>query len=32
LVVIEDAPHGLTWTHAEKANRELLKFLEEANS
>ena len=26
-VVIEGGPHGLTWTHAEKANRELLDFL-----
>ncbi|HEY5895547.1 MAG TPA: alpha/beta hydrolase [Chthoniobacterales bacterium] len=27
LVVIKDAPHGLTWTHAEEVNRELLSFL-----
>ncbi len=27
LVVIEGGPHGLTWTHAGKANRELLDFL-----
>jgi len=27
LVVIEGGPHGLTWTHAEKVNRELLAFL-----
>jgi non-heme chloroperoxidase len=25
--VIEGGPHGLTWTHAEKVNRELLDFL-----
>ncbi len=29
LVVIKDAPHGLNWTHAEEANRELLAFLGE---
>ncbi|MDP2743516.1 MAG: alpha/beta hydrolase, partial [Dehalococcoidia bacterium] len=29
LVVIEGAPHGLNWTHAEEANRELLAFLGE---
>jgi non-heme chloroperoxidase len=27
LVVVEGGPHGLTWTHAEKVNRELLEFL-----
>jgi non-heme chloroperoxidase len=27
LAVIEGGPHGLTWTHAEKVNRELLAFL-----
>lgn len=27
LAVIENGPHGLIWTHAEKANRELLEFL-----
>ncbi|HEX7697174.1 MAG TPA: alpha/beta hydrolase [Candidatus Acidoferrum sp.] len=27
LVVVEGGPHGLTWTHAEKVNRELLAFL-----
>ena len=27
LTVIEGGPHGLTWTHAEKVNRELLAFL-----
>ncbi|MDK2916315.1 MAG: non-heme chloroperoxidase [Euryarchaeota archaeon] len=27
LVVIEGGPHGITWTHAERVNRELLNFL-----
>ena len=27
LAVIEGGPHGLTWTHAEKVNKELLDFL-----
>ena len=27
LVVIEGGPHGITWTHAEIVNRELLDFL-----
>src|ERR1041385_3209569 len=27
LVVVEGGPHGLTWTHAEKINQELLGFL-----
>ncbi len=27
LAVIEGGPHGLTWTHAEKVNRELLAFI-----
>jgi non-heme chloroperoxidase len=27
LVVLKDAPHGLTWTHAEELNRALLDFL-----
>ena len=27
LVVVEGGPHGLTWTHAEKVNRELVDFL-----
>jgi len=27
LAVVEGGPHGLTWTHAEKVNRELLDFL-----
>jgi pimeloyl-ACP methyl ester carboxylesterase len=29
LVVIEGAPHGMNWTHAEEINRELLTFLGE---
>jgi non-heme chloroperoxidase len=29
LVVVDGAPHGLTWTHAERVNRELLAFLAE---
>jgi len=28
-VVIEGAPHGLNWTHADETNRELLNFLAE---
>ena len=32
LVVVEGGPHGLTWTHAEKVNRELLAFLGERRS
>ncbi|MGO9018963.1 MAG: alpha/beta fold hydrolase [Syntrophobacteraceae bacterium] len=32
LVVVEGGPHGLTWTHAEKVNRELLDFLGERKS
>jgi pimeloyl-ACP methyl ester carboxylesterase len=27
LVVVEGGPHGVTWTHAEKVNHELLGFL-----
>ncbi len=27
LVVVEGAPHGLIWTHAERVNKELLEFL-----
>lgn len=27
LVTVEGAPHGLSWTHAEEANRALLEFL-----
>ncbi len=30
LVVVEGAPHGLLWTHAEEANRALLDFLGQA--
>jgi non-heme chloroperoxidase len=32
LVVVEGGPHGLTWTHAEKVNRELLDFLGQKKS
>jgi len=32
LGVVEGGPHGLTWTHAEKVNRELLGFLGEGKS
>ena len=32
LAVVEGGPHGLTWTHAEKTNRELLDFLAEKKS
>ena len=27
LVVLKDAPHGFTWTHAEEVNRALVEFL-----
>jgi pimeloyl-ACP methyl ester carboxylesterase len=27
LVAVEGGPHGLTWTHAEQVNRDLLDFL-----
>lgn len=27
LVVLKDAPHGFTWTHAEEVNRALIEFL-----
>jgi hypothetical protein len=27
LVVLEGAPHGLNWTHADQLNRALLEFL-----
>jgi non-heme chloroperoxidase len=27
LVVVEGAPHGLTWTHADRVNGELIEFL-----
>jgi pimeloyl-ACP methyl ester carboxylesterase len=30
LVAVEGGPHGLTWTHAEQVNRELLAFLGQA--
>lgn len=32
LLVVEGGPHGITWTHAEKVNRELLDFLGERKS
>ena len=32
LVVVEGGPHGLTWTHAEEVNRELLDFLGQRKS
>jgi non-heme chloroperoxidase len=32
LVVIEGGPHGLTWTHADKINRELVDFLGQRKS
>jgi pimeloyl-ACP methyl ester carboxylesterase len=32
LVVVEGGPHGLTWTHAEQVNRELLDFLGQKKS
>ena len=32
LVIIEGAPHGMNWTHAEEINRELLAFLNEKSS
>ena len=32
LVVVEGGPHGLTWTHADTVNRELLNFLGEKKS
>jgi pimeloyl-ACP methyl ester carboxylesterase len=27
LVVVEDGPHGVIWTHAEQVNSELVNFL-----
>jgi len=30
LVVVKGGPHGVTWTHAEEVNRELLAFLGQA--
>jgi non-heme chloroperoxidase len=32
LVTVEGGPHGLTWTHAETVNRELLDFLGQKKS
>ena len=32
LVTVEGGPHGLTWTHAERVNRELLEFLGQKKS
>lgn len=32
LEVVKDGPHGLIWTHAEKVNDALLKFLEGKNA
>jgi pimeloyl-ACP methyl ester carboxylesterase len=32
LVVVEGGPHGLTWTHAEQVNRELLDFFGQSTS
>jgi non-heme chloroperoxidase len=32
LVVVQGGPHGLTWTHAEIVNRELLSFLGQKSS
>ena len=29
LVLLKDAPHGFTWTHAEETNRALISFLKE---
>jgi pimeloyl-ACP methyl ester carboxylesterase len=29
LVAVKDGPHGITWTHAEKVNSELIRFLGE---
>jgi non-heme chloroperoxidase len=31
LVVVEDGPHAIGWTHADKVNPEILKFLKEEN-
>ncbi|MEO8660141.1 MAG: alpha/beta hydrolase [Bryobacteraceae bacterium] len=31
LLVVKDGPHGLTWTHADEVNRELVRFLGEPN-
>jgi pimeloyl-ACP methyl ester carboxylesterase len=32
LVVVEGGPHGLTWTHAERVNTELVSFLREPSA
>jgi non-heme chloroperoxidase len=32
LAVVEGGPHGITWTHAEQVNRELLPFVAAKNS
>jgi non-heme chloroperoxidase len=32
LVVVEGGPHGITWTHADKVNSELLDFLGQRES
>jgi non-heme chloroperoxidase len=32
LVVVEGGPHGLTWTHADKVNPELVEFLGQRSS
>ena len=29
LIVVEDGPHGITWTHASQVNNELLSFLKD---
>ena len=29
LIVVEDGPHGITWTHASQVNNELLSFFKE---
>jgi non-heme chloroperoxidase len=31
LVIIEDGPHAICWTHADKVNPEILKFLRQGN-
>jgi pimeloyl-ACP methyl ester carboxylesterase len=31
LVLVKDGPHGLTWTHAEQVNHDLLEFLDRDN-
>jgi non-heme chloroperoxidase len=32
LSVVRDGPHCITWTHADKVNRELLEFLQRAGA